>query len=181
MMPIGPLMIEHRLIERMIRLLDQKVRQAAQLRTVDPGFVDDAIDFIKTYADRLHHGKEEDILFRELLKKPITAEHRRMMDELVQEHVYSRQTTSQLASAKTRYVTGDPHAIDDIIGHAKELVRLYPAHIAREDKAFFIPVMNYFSDAERDAMLQESSEFDRRFVDLKYRGLIEGLEKTSGV
>jgi len=180
MMPIGPLMIEHRLIERMIRLLDHKTRQAARTRAIDPEFIDDAVDFIKTYADKLHHGKEEDILFRELLKKPLAAEHRRTMDELLQDHVYSRKTTGLLASAKARYVTGDPLAINDVINRATDLVRLYPAHIAREDKEFFIPVMSYFSEAEKDAMLQESDEFDRRFVDRKYRGLVEGLEKTVG-
>jgi hemerythrin-like domain-containing protein len=32
-------------------------------------FIDTAVDFIRTYADRCHHGKEEDILFRNLAKK----------------------------------------------------------------------------------------------------------------
>jgi hemerythrin-like domain-containing protein len=178
MMPIGPLMIEHRLIERMILLLDQKVRLAAQARVIEPQFIADAVDFITTYADKLHHGKEEDILFRDLSKKPMSAEHRRIMEELVRDHVYSRLTTGRLADARQRYASGDPHAIEDIVGSALELVRLYPAHIAREDKEFFIPVMSYFSEAEKDAMLQESDEFDRRFVDRKYRSLVEGLEKT---
>ena len=33
---------------------------------VDPVFIDTAVDFIRTYADRCHHGKEEDLLFKAL-------------------------------------------------------------------------------------------------------------------
>ena len=36
---------------------------------VDPVFIDTAVDFIHTYADRCHHGKEEDILFKALAAK----------------------------------------------------------------------------------------------------------------
>ena len=62
----GPLMIEHRLIERMITLIKQKLNQIESTNQVDPLFIDTVVDFIKFYADRTHHGKEEDILFREL-------------------------------------------------------------------------------------------------------------------
>ena len=70
----GPLMIEHRLIERMLKLVNKVLIKIEKQETVDPVFVDTVVDFIRTYADRTHHGKEEDILFRELKKKtcPIT-------------------------------------------------------------------------------------------------------------
>ncbi len=29
-------------------------------QSIDPYFVDTAVDFIRVYADRTHHGKEED-------------------------------------------------------------------------------------------------------------------------
>ena len=62
----GPLMIEHRLIERMISIIKDALIQIESTQEVDPVFVDTAVDFIRTYADRTHHGKEEDILFRDL-------------------------------------------------------------------------------------------------------------------
>lgn len=60
----GPLMIEHRLIERMISIIKDVLRQIESTQKVDPVFVDTAVDFIRNYADRTHHGKEEGILFR---------------------------------------------------------------------------------------------------------------------
>jgi hemerythrin-like domain-containing protein len=62
----APLMIEHRLIERMIHVVNHALELVERTKAVDPVFVDLAIDFIRTYADRTHHGKEEDILFRKL-------------------------------------------------------------------------------------------------------------------
>ncbi|MGD9676204.1 MAG: hemerythrin domain-containing protein, partial [Candidatus Bipolaricaulia bacterium] len=68
----GPLMIEHRLIERMIALVSHAVAGIQSSGEVDPLFVDLAVDFIRTYADRTHHGKEEDILFRNLDRKGLS-------------------------------------------------------------------------------------------------------------
>jgi hypothetical protein len=55
-------------------------------------------------------------------------------------------------------------------------VTFYPAHIAKEDKHFFIPCMEYFTKKEQDSMLQAFWDFDRRLIHEKYRGLVERLE-----
>ena len=115
MMPIGPLMKEHRLIERMIALMERELVRLNEGEQLDYEFIDAAVDFIRTYADRCHHGKEEDILFRGLAEKPLSGEHRRTMDELIEEHVYGRQTTAALAAAKERHVQGDSLVINDLI------------------------------------------------------------------
>jgi len=93
MMPIGPLMIEHRLIERMIEVMRRQLRLWEGGRKANPSFIETAVDFIKTYADRCHHGKEEDILFRDLSKKPISGDPWRIMEELMEEHRWGRRTT----------------------------------------------------------------------------------------
>ena len=89
----GPLMIEHRLIERMINQIQNVLKKIDANNEVDPLFIDKAVDFIRTYADRTHHGKEEDILFRDLQKKELSKDDRRVMNELVEEHVFGRHTT----------------------------------------------------------------------------------------
>ena len=86
----GPLMIEHRLIARMISLIKDAVAQIESTQKVNPLLVDTAVDFIRMYADRAHHGKEEDILFRDLSKRSLSAEDQRVMEELIQEHVFGR-------------------------------------------------------------------------------------------
>src|SRR5512135_1335781 len=100
MTPIGLLMIEHRLIERMIRLLKQQLEQVGKVKKADPVFIDTAVDFVRQYADRCHHGKEEHILFRDLTKKGLSDNHRAVIEELLDEHVRARKATGNLIDAK---------------------------------------------------------------------------------
>ncbi len=176
MMPIGPLMIEHRLIERMIHSMKKEVARMKAERKADPLFIETAVDFIKTYADQCHHGKEEDILFRELQKKGMSEDLKGTMNELVEEHRLGRKTTKDLMEAKKKYQQGDRGALPTIIACVEYLVDFYPKHIEKEDRRFFMPIMRYFSQEEKDAMLKEEYEFDRQFVHNRYEEVVRRAE-----
>jgi len=177
-MPIGPLMIEHRLIERMIALMRKELERLEKENTSNLDFIDTAVDFIRKYADRCHHGKEEDILFRELKKKDLESEHKRTMEELIEEHKRAREITVKLVAAKVELVKGSQQDKKFIIEYMKQLVEFYPKHIEKEDKRFFRPIMKYFSQKEQDALLQEEYEFDKNFIHVLYRDIITKLEKS---
>jgi hemerythrin-like domain-containing protein len=170
-------MHEHRLIERMIGVISRKKDAMASDRKVDTVFIDTAVDFIRTYADRTHHGKEEDILFRDLVRKKMSVDHARIMQELLDEHVFARKMTGELVAAKERWIAGDAGSIDTIIDRITTLVNFYPKHIRKEDKEFFFPILDYFTKEEQDMMLAEFYEFDRRMIHDKYRQVVEAYEK----
>lgn len=177
MLPVGPLMIEHRLIKRMIALMGKEVRGIEQGLSPDTEFIRTAVDFIKIYADRLHHGKEEDILFRDLSKKALSSEHKKIMDELIKEHALGRENTRKLIDARGRYLKGKKDAVKVIAENMGILVKFYPKHIEKEDKRFFLPVMSYFSKDEQSAMLNEFNEFDRQFIHVTYKNIVSEWEK----
>jgi hemerythrin-like domain-containing protein len=173
----GPLMIEHRLIERMLVIIQERLAQAVKTRKIEPCFVDTAVDFIRIYADRTHHGKEEEILFRDLDKKGLSEADRRVMNELIEEHAYARSITKELVEANTRYRNGDSAALEDIARCLHTLVDFYPKHIEKEDKVFFPASRAYLSEAEDQAMLDEFWEFDRKMIHEKYTSVVAGLEE----
>ena len=173
----GPLMIEHRLIERMIAVIKDALAQIQSSGKADPLFVDTAVDFVSMYADHTHHGKEENILFRDLGKRPLSADDLRLMNELIQEHVLGRQTTKALVEANNRYRNGDAAALAQIVEKLQTLVEFYPKHIEKEDKVFFPASRAYFTDDEDQAMLAEFWEFDRKMIHDKYKAVVEGLKK----
>jgi hemerythrin-like domain-containing protein len=177
MKPIGPLMWEHRLIERLLHLFDKQITKIRQENTIDPVFIDNAVDFIRIYADRTHHGKEEDILFRDLAKKQLSAGHVKIMDELVEEHKYARTVVGRLVEAKEMFLMGNMAAVQNVIACLKELSEFYPRHIEKEDKHFFFPILDYFSKDEQDAMLSEFHEFDKNMIHEKYTRLVDALEQ----
>mgnify|MGYP000055270791 CR=1 FL=1 len=74
MQPIGPLMHEHRLIEKIIPLIEKQLKAVRQKGEVNGRFIEGTVDFFRTYADRTHHGKEEDILFTALREKELSSE-----------------------------------------------------------------------------------------------------------
>ncbi len=177
--PAGPLMAEHRIIERMLAVLERQLVVIAETRVIDPELIDAATDFIRTYADRCHHGKEEDILFRRLADKPLDDELADVMSVLLEDHVRGRAMTRGLIEANARYRSGDASALSEVESCVRDLVEFYPMHIATEDRHFFKPCLEYFTDDEKQAMLADFEEFDRGLIHEKYRGIVEDLERSA--
>jgi len=172
-----PLIEEHRLIERMLALFSKVLRQIETSGQVDPYFVDTAFDFVCMYADRAHHGKEEELYFKALEGKNLTADHRRIMGELIHEHSLGRKLTAALVEANKRYRSGDATALDIIRSSLQNLVIHYPKHIEKEDKLFFPAACQYLSDSEHKDLLDAYREFDSRLIHEKYLLTVEHLER----
>jgi hemerythrin-like domain-containing protein len=173
----APLMIEHRLIEKMLELVKREIAGIHRTNEIDPVFIDNVVDFIRVYADRTHHGKEEEILFRDLVMKPMSDDEKRIMDELIHEHVMGRKMVGDLVDAKKRHLAGDSSALHVIVEKLEFLVSFYPRHIEKEDKVFFPAMMKYFPEPAQERMLSEFREFDRTMIHEKYRNLVEDLKK----
>lgn len=124
MKPRGPLMIEHRLIEKMIAVISMELQEIKRKTAVDTLFVDSIIDFIRIYADRTHHGKEEDILFRELSSRDIKDKDKKAMQELMDEHRMSREAVQEISRANMQYMHGELKSIDTITEKMEFLVSI---------------------------------------------------------
>ncbi|HNY65582.1 MAG TPA: hemerythrin domain-containing protein [Deltaproteobacteria bacterium] len=174
MKPVGMLMWEHRLIERVIGLFHEQVARIRETSRADMAFIGTAVDFIRTYADRTHHGKEEDILFRRLQGRDLPPHLGKIMEELINEHVYAREIVAGLVDAGNRYVGGE-ETLPEIVDRLNALAQFYPVHIVKEDRDFFHQSMGYLSAAEQQDMLREFEDFDRKMIHEKYRDIVEGL------
>jgi hemerythrin-like domain-containing protein len=170
------LMIEHRLIERMLIVIKNALSRIQFKHEIDPVFVDIAVDFIRVYADKTHHGKEEDILMRELKKKTLSPADEKVMNDLIKEHALVRQTTTLISNANDRYRGGDEIALIVIANNLKTLIEFFPKHIEKEDKIFYPASRAYFTDEEDEAILAEFGELDRKMVYDKYKAVVEKLE-----
>ena len=177
MTPIGVLMVEHRLIERMVDLMQAELERAVQGKRPNLIFIDGAIDFAKTYADACHHGKEESILFAKLALKRLLPEHKRRMDELVLEHIQSRKIITNLEMERERYIKGDADAVAPILTISKSLAEFYPGHMGKEEKDFFIPSMEYFSKREQEEMVRKFWEFDKNLLLEKYLKFMDQYDR----
>jgi len=181
MLPIEPLMMEHRLIEKLIILMEKEGARIENDKLTDIDFIDNCIDFIKTYIEDCHHGKEDDILFKELKDKKLIPEHDRILKELIKEHKYARNITSKLNVARNNYFSSDTDASKQIYAfeiheYLEILIGFYPKHIEKEDKEFFGPCMDYLTDNEKKEMHNRFWEFDRKLIHRKYKKILESYE-----
>ena len=175
-MPIVPLIEEHIVIEKMNQLMENEIKKMKKFNKANPLFIDTAVDFIKFYAHKTHHGKEEHILFRYLEKKELSPNHSKILEELKQEHDWERITVDKLVEAINQYVKGNKDILNEIVIIIGELVKFYPDHIKKEDKHFFLPVMGYFTIEEQDKMLQEFWDYDKTLIHERYKQVIENLQ-----
>lgn len=180
MKPTAPLMREHALMREAIGLLETGMEHMLETGEGDLGFERALTDFFSIYAGRLHHGKEEEILFKELDAKSITAEHRATMDKLLEDHRQSRGFVAGLEESVRRYAAGRRESLGDIISIHRRLAQLYRMHMQIEDKQFFVPVMDYFTEEEQVHMLDAARAFDanimHRIYEERVRNMAERLQ-----
>jgi len=85
------------------------------------------VDFFRIYADRCHHGKEEDILFRELVKKPLSTEERNVLAELVDEHVQGRALVHAIYEANLTVARCEnPASTETLLPLLRRLIEVLP-------------------------------------------------------
>jgi len=178
MTPIAPLMIEHRLIGRVISLMAREAKRVESGGPPNSVFVDNVVDFIRVYADRYHHVKEEDILFVEARKKALPEELAREADELTQDHRRQRAVVQELADANAEFGRGNKAIIPAMIEAMKSFVDFYTRHMEKEDLKFFAPVMTYFTELEKQAMLEKEIAIDRILIPERFAVMVESMEDS---
>lgn len=141
-------------------------------------FLTAAVDFLRVYGDKIHHGKEEDILFHRLSVKPLSIEHRRTISQLMDDHMTARLYIRTLDGARDRYIHNSPGAIFEIIETIERIQLLYAVHIETEDKHFFYPAMDYFSDEEQAQMIQDLFQFEQTVNKEKYESMVKQYETS---
>ena len=105
----------------------------------------------------------------------------KILNELINEHKLAREITLKLVEARNKYFNDIHDATNqiydfEIYEYFKELIDFYPKHIRKEDKHFFLPCMDYFTAKEKEKMLEEFLEFDRKLIHEKYKKVLEKYE-----
>jgi len=171
-------MIEHRLIERCLALAAEGAKGMTESQ-FDPVMVDTIVDFIRTYADRTHHGKEEDILFNKLSEKQIAGNDLGVMNELIDEHRQAREKVRKIVDLNDQFKNGNRKVVSEIRDIILWLADFYPVHIRKEDKDFFPKSEKYLSEEELNTMVENFWDFDRKMIHEKYQDIYEKMKRTS--
>jgi hemerythrin-like domain-containing protein len=109
MTPIQVLMDEHQLILTVLDSLEEAAGRLDNGDSIDPEFFLDAAEFIAGFADKCHHGKEEDILFVAMTAMDMPQDSGPVAVMLA-EHDEGRQYTAGFRSAAEQMKNGECRA-----------------------------------------------------------------------
>ena len=170
---------EHRVIERVLDVLDALTQMLEMGKDVRPEVFEEALDFIRIFADRCHHGKEEDRLFSLMVKRGFPKEGGPIA-VMLQEHTLGRNFVKSMAAAVEKYRGGDKTAKEGIIRNARGYVNLLRQHIMKEDNILYLMADGTLTADDQRSLLEEFEEFERKEigegVHERYHKLAEKLE-----
>jgi hemerythrin-like domain-containing protein len=175
------LMQEHRLIEVVLSSLEEGAQRLGAGLSIDPQFFIDAAEFVSGYADSCHHGKEEDILFREM-QQQMGIDGMGPVEMMLQEHDMGRRYTAGFRAAAKRLQDGDSDARQDIVDNALAFIDLLREHILKEDEILY-PMAEQFLETTKQQSIDErvrqtEARDERSGLNDRYRQLAVDLQRA---
>ncbi len=181
--PTDVLEEEHRVIQRVVGIAAAVAEQLEANQPVEAETLSGVVEFMRTFADRCHHGKEESHLFPLLEAKGVPVRGC-PMGVLVAEHQRGRTIVAALATATETYVKGNLSARTHLLENLRGIRDLYPNHIWKEDYLLF-PMTNKILTAKEQEELQEKFEAVEKEVGLdthhQFEVMVENLEKKTQI
>lgn len=157
---IQDLMNEHRLIEQVLGSLETFAERLERGDAAERKTVQDYGDFFRNFADKCHHGKEEDRLFAKMADHGFPREYGPLAVMLA-EHAEGRSHVGVLAETGEGSGPLTEEERESVARHAKAYIPLLRAHIMKEDNVLYPMAMQALPGGVLDAMAQEFEAFER--------------------
>jgi hemerythrin-like domain-containing protein len=128
---------EHRAIECVLRALGRINERLESGETVDCDLLDRCIEFIRRFADGVHHQKEENVLFPAMTRAGMPADVGPIAC-MLKEHQQGREFVAAMSSAVDGLRFGRPTAGEQFRSAAAGYAGLLAQHINKEDNILFM-------------------------------------------
>ncbi len=171
---------EHHYIQQVVASLVLLAEELDKGEAVPAETLADTLEFLRTFADRCHHGKEEACLFPFLELKGVPPQGC-PLGVLKKEHDAGRRLVEQFATVSGKYANG---------GSETELLRttllsmaeLYGGHIWKEDYLLFPMTNKLLSTEEQEQLAIQFSEVEASIgpdVQQRFEELAEKLQRRA--
>src|SRR5262245_41519956 len=165
---------EHETILDVLSALESLGRTAASGQGIDLEIAREALDFLRGFADRCHHGKEEQLLFPTLAARGLAWDEGPLA-VMAAEHVRGRELLARMVDALSDAGQSSPGAPARFAAAVAEYVALLRLHIHKENGVLFPWSDAMLSEGEQAALLNAFERFEhagmgagahRRFLEL---------------
>jgi len=173
MKPTEILIKEHSAILVMLEILKAVSTRLENKEHVDPEHLSQIVEFIQVFADKCHHGKEENLLFKSMVKAGVPQEGG-PITVMLSEHEMGRNFVGKMEAAASSFAGGNPSAADQFIQNARGYISLLSQHIQKENNVLFPMADKLIPAQEQDQLIDD---FEKVEVEIIGEGTHEKLHK----
>ncbi|MBW7997642.1 MAG: hypothetical protein FVQ81_13905 [Candidatus Glassbacteria bacterium] len=165
--PIKKLADEHKLIKRLIALIPRITEASVIVAEEDREIIRDLVDYIRNYADKYHHAKEENILFKNFDEKLD------IIQTMLIDHDKARSYVRAVLEALDNK---DAEGVKENLSAYRELLS---EHIKKEDEILYPWMDRNLSTSQVGQLFSRFNEVDLAFGDTpeKYEKFVRELEE----
>ncbi|MDD5934515.1 MAG: hemerythrin domain-containing protein [Clostridiales bacterium] len=175
------MMEEHQNILRMVKVIRKACFQIMEKREMNQDDFHKMIDFIRTYADTHHHGKEEKIMFKQMQDRLGRIGENLITHGMLVEHDLGRLHMQELEAAMERVKAGDEESYLDVIANAISYTHLIERHIKKEDELVYPFGEKNLGQEVMDQINAETAKFEEAAMAAgtqdKYMTVLTDLER----
>jgi hemerythrin-like domain-containing protein len=166
---------EHASILLMLMVMKKVAERLKNGNKIEKDHLYKIIEFLHNFADKCHHGKEEDILFPEIVKESSNIP---LVNELLGEHKTGRDFIRGISESAEKYSPGSSDAIHIAI-NAEGYVSLLAEHIKKEGTLLF-PIAEKLLDGRQTEIEERFEILERDVIGVgkheEYHGWLEELK-----
>lgn len=156
---------EHEEILRFIQDLRQQCIDFMELDRIDMQRFRQAVYFIRTYADKRHHQKEEKLLFAAMTENLGSAAVKLVQNGMMVEHDFARLSVIGLENALNAYEENPcPEHKLDILANATGYCYLLKRHAEKENEVVFPFAQRGLSKEQMKKLDAAAIEYEKAFI-----------------
>ena len=144
---------EHEGIKLMLDIMETISDNLKKNKELNVNHYEKVLEFIKGFADKCHHGKEEDILFPTLIDHGMSKEGGPIA-VMLYEHQLGRSHIKELSLAFEEYKKGNKPAIKKINSSSTDYIELLRNHIEKENNILFMMADRVLNEAEQSKIFE---------------------------
>ena len=148
---------EHEAILYVLQILDKMTESDNRDAETLFHYYGEVVYFLKTFADKCHHGKEENYLFKELVNKGIPNEGG-PVGVMLQEHAQGRDYIAQMSKSV------DDQNISGFNNAAVQYRDLLRGHIDKENNVLFTMADKVINEQEQNLLFEQFEQHEETVI-----------------
>ncbi len=160
---IETLMNEHRLIEQVLGSLETYIESVEADKEAPREALRGYAEFFSNFADKCHHGKEEDQLFALMAKNGFPTEYGPIA-VMLSDHAEGRSSVKALAAIASGSGPLSAKERSDATGLARNYIAMLRSHIMKEDNILYPMALQAIKGEQMDELAAEFEAFEKKVM-----------------